>query len=71
MQILVFVFKGLKREMASDRVRTALPDPPGQDEEEKAFANIFAELESVELPLGTTLRYLCNILSNLQKLWAV
>lgn len=47
--------------MASDRVHAALPDPPSQSEEEnkeeeKAFGNIFAELESVDLPLGTTLR---------------
>lgn len=48
--------------MASDRIYAALPDPPGQsegegkEEEKKAFGNIFAELESVDLPLGTTLR---------------
>lgn len=47
--------------MASDRVCAALPDPPSQSEEEnkeeeKAFGNICAELESVDLPLGTTLR---------------
>lgn len=57
--------------MASDRVCAALPDPPGQDDEGKVFGNIFAELESVELPLGATLRYLCNILSILQKRCAV
>lgn len=48
--------------MARDRVHAVLPDPPTQSEEEnkeeKAFGNIFAELESVDLPLGTTLRYL-------------
>lgn len=47
--------------MASNRVHAALPDPPGPSEEEnkeeeKVFGNIFAELESVDLPLGTTLR---------------
>ena len=47
--------------MAKDRVNAALPDPPSQSEEEnkdeeKAYANIFTELESVDLPLGTTLR---------------
>ncbi|XP_028285996.1 exocyst complex component 6 isoform X5 [Parambassis ranga] len=46
--------------MARDRVHAALPDPPSQGEEEnkeeKTFGNIFAELESVDLPLGTTLR---------------
>ncbi|XP_034425887.1 exocyst complex component 6 isoform X5 [Hippoglossus hippoglossus] len=47
--------------MATDRVHAALPDPPSQNEEdnreeEKVFGNIFAELESVDLPLGTTLR---------------
>ncbi|XP_019748184.1 exocyst complex component 6 isoform X4 [Hippocampus comes] len=47
--------------MDSKRVHAALPDPPYQrrdnnEEEEKVFGNIFAELESVDLPLGTTLR---------------
>lgn len=47
--------------MDSKRVHAALPDPPCQrrddkEEEEKVFGNIFAELESVDLPLGTTLR---------------
>lgn len=47
--------------MASDRVHAALPAPPSQSEDEnknekKTFGNIFAELESVDLPLGTTLR---------------
>lgn len=46
--------------MDTDRVHAALPDPPSQVEEEKveekAFGNFFAELESVDLPLGTTLR---------------
>lgn len=46
--------------MDTDRVHAALPDPPRQIEEEnveeKACGNSFAELESVELPLGTTLR---------------
>lgn len=34
-------------------------DPPSEEEdkeEEAAFGNVFAELESVELPLGTSLR---------------
>lgn len=47
--------------MACDRVHAALPDPPCQSEEdnkeeEKTFGIFFAELESVDLPLGTTLR---------------
>lgn len=51
--------------MDADRVHAALPDPPSQGEEdnkeeEKAFGNTFAELESVDLPLGTTLRYIFN-----------
>lgn len=52
--------------MASNTVHAALPDPPSQSEEESkdqenAFGNIFAELEYVDLPLGTTLRYWCDI----------
>ncbi|KAM9715386.1 exocyst complex component 6 isoform 6-T6 [Menidia menidia] len=46
--------------MNSDRVHAALPDLPileeEHKEEEKVFGNIFAELESVDLPLGTTIR---------------
>ncbi|XP_010894172.1 exocyst complex component 6 isoform X7 [Esox lucius] len=44
--------------MASDRVDKPLPDIPEDDgsREEKSFGNVFAELESVDLPLGTTLR---------------
>ncbi|XP_041937897.1 exocyst complex component 6 isoform X7 [Alosa alosa] len=35
----------------------ALPDPPEEDDrEEKVYGNVLAELESVDLPLGTTLR---------------
>ncbi|CAG5912127.1 unnamed protein product, partial [Menidia menidia] len=45
--------------MNSDRVHAALPDLPileeEHKEEEKVFGNIFAELESVDLPLGTTI----------------
>lgn len=48
--------------MDTNQVQTALPKPPPQVaeeniEDEKAFRNIFADLESVDLPLGTTLRY--------------
>nr|XP_033467399.1 exocyst complex component 6 isoform X3 [Epinephelus lanceolatus] len=61
----------LKREMASDRIHAALPDPPIQNEEEnkedKAFGNIFAELESVDLPLGTTLRSIYDDQPNAHK----
>ncbi|XP_070707455.1 exocyst complex component 6 isoform X2 [Pempheris klunzingeri] len=58
--------------MASDRVHAALPDPPCQSEEEnkeeeKAFENIFAELESVDLPLGTTLRSIYDDQPNAHK----
>ncbi|XP_036936981.1 exocyst complex component 6 isoform X4 [Acanthopagrus latus] len=58
--------------MASDRVHAALPDPPSQSEEEnkeeeKAFGNIFAELESVDLPLGTTLRSIYDDQPNAHK----
>lgn len=47
--------------MATKRVHAALPDLPSQSEEEnkeeeKAFGNFLVELESVDLPLGTTLR---------------
>lgn len=47
-------------EMSSDRVEKPLPDIPEDDgsrDDEKGFGNVFAELESVDLPLGTTLRY--------------
>uniref|UniRef100_A0A671V0L6 Exocyst complex component n=1 Tax=Sparus aurata TaxID=8175 RepID=A0A671V0L6_SPAAU len=58
--------------MASDRVHAALPNPPSQSEEEnkeeeKAFGNIFAELESVDLPLGTTLRSIYDDQPNAHK----
>ncbi|XP_077959391.1 exocyst complex component 6 isoform X8 [Gasterosteus aculeatus] len=58
--------------MASDRVHAALPEPPSQSEEknkeeEKAFGNIFAELESVELPLGATLRSIYDDQPNAHK----
>ncbi|XP_042173051.1 exocyst complex component 6-like isoform X1 [Oncorhynchus tshawytscha] len=45
--------------MSSDRVEKPLPDIPEDDgsrDDEKGFGNVFAELESVDLPLGTTLR---------------
>ncbi|XP_064878915.1 exocyst complex component 6-like [Oncorhynchus nerka] len=45
--------------MSSDRVEKPLPDIPEDDgsrDDEKDFGNVFAELESVDLPLGTTLR---------------
>nr|XP_043869748.1 exocyst complex component 6 isoform X1 [Solea senegalensis] len=58
--------------MARDRVHAALPDPPIQNEEdnneaEKAFGNVFAELESVDLPLGTTLRSIYDDQPNAHK----
>ncbi|XP_074475067.1 exocyst complex component 6 isoform X1 [Sebastes fasciatus] len=58
--------------MASDRVHAALPEPPSQSEEEnkeeeKAFGNFFAELESVDLPLGTTLRSIYDDQPNAHK----
>ncbi|XP_061764702.1 exocyst complex component 6 isoform X6 [Nerophis ophidion] len=58
--------------MASKRVHAALPDPPCQrqddnEAEEKVFGNIFAELESVTLPLGTTLRSIYNDQPNAHK----
>ncbi|XP_044034293.1 exocyst complex component 6 isoform X7 [Siniperca chuatsi] len=58
--------------MASDRGNAALPDPPTQSEEEnkeeeKTFWNIFAELESVDLPLGTTLRSIYDDQPNAHK----
>ncbi|XP_056221769.1 exocyst complex component 6 isoform X3 [Seriola aureovittata] len=58
--------------MTSYRVHAALPDPPSQNEEdnkeeEKAFGNIFAELESVDLPLGTTLRSIYDDQPNAHK----
>ncbi|XP_038591099.1 exocyst complex component 6 isoform X2 [Micropterus salmoides] len=58
--------------MACDRVNAALPDPPSEreeenKEEEKTIWNIFAELESVELPLGTTLRSIYDDQPNAHK----
>ncbi|XP_008312376.2 exocyst complex component 6 isoform X3 [Cynoglossus semilaevis] len=58
--------------MARDRVHAALPEPPRQNddnskEEEKVFGNIFAELESVDLPLGTTLRSIYDDQPNAHK----
>ncbi|XP_042363491.1 exocyst complex component 6 isoform X3 [Plectropomus leopardus] len=58
--------------MASDRVHAALPVPPNQSEEEnkeeeKTFGNIFAELESVDLPLGTTIRSIYDDQPNAHK----
>ncbi|XP_039894478.1 exocyst complex component 6 isoform X5 [Simochromis diagramma] len=59
--------------MASDRIYAALPEPPRQseaeskEEEKKAFGNIFAELESVDLPLGTTLRSIYDDQPNAHK----
>lgn len=49
--------------MPFNRVCAAEPDLPSQgggdnNEEEKAFGNYSADLESVELPLGNALRYL-------------
>lgn len=41
-----------------NKAMKALPDPPEEDDrEEKVYGNVLAELESVDLPLGTTLRY--------------
>lgn len=47
-------------EMSSGRAEKPLPDIPEDDgsrDDEKGFGNVFAELESVDLSLGTTLRY--------------
>ncbi|KAG8008893.1 Exocyst complex component 6 [Nibea albiflora] len=62
----------MERAMASDRVHAALPAPPSQSEDEnkeekKTFGNIFAELESVDLPLGTTLRSIYDDQPNAHK----
>ncbi|XP_011486846.2 exocyst complex component 6 isoform X3 [Oryzias latipes] len=58
--------------MDTDRLHAALPEPPSQNEEdnkgeEKIFGNIFAELESVDLPLGTTLRSIYDDQPNAHK----
>ncbi|XP_063749075.1 exocyst complex component 6 isoform X1 [Eleginops maclovinus] len=58
--------------MASNRVHATLPDPPSlseeeNKEEEKVFGNIFTELESVDLPLGTTLRSIYDDQPNAHK----
>ncbi|XP_076856135.1 exocyst complex component 6 isoform X3 [Brachyhypopomus gauderio] len=43
--------------MENRRLRVLPPSPPAVDlREEKTYGNVFAELESVDLPLGTTLR---------------
>ncbi|KAJ3608296.1 hypothetical protein NHX12_025345 [Muraenolepis orangiensis] len=48
--------------MEKERVNATLPDRPTQrekdikEEDDKAYGNVFTELESVDLPLGTTLR---------------
>ncbi|XP_035259622.1 exocyst complex component 6 isoform X4 [Anguilla anguilla] len=43
--------------MTSNRVKAPLPSIPDEEnKEEKVYGNVFAELESVDLPLGTTLR---------------
>ncbi|XP_028990175.1 exocyst complex component 6 isoform X2 [Betta splendens] len=62
----------VKRDMANNRVHASLPDPPSQSEEEnqeeeKAFGRICAELESVDLPLGTTLRSIYDDQPNAHK----
>lgn len=53
---------GNEREMAFNRVCAAVPDlrcqSEGDNEEEKAFGNFLADIESVDLPPGNTLRYL-------------
>ncbi|XP_026172254.1 exocyst complex component 6 isoform X6 [Mastacembelus armatus] len=58
--------------MASGRVHAALLKPPSQseeenNEEEKAWENFFAELESVDLTLGTTLRSIYDDQPNAHK----
>ncbi|XP_017539872.1 exocyst complex component 6 isoform X1 [Pygocentrus nattereri] len=43
--------------MDSSRARAPPPSPPQEDiREGKIYGNVFAELESIDLPLGTTLR---------------
>lgn len=48
--------------MEKESANTALPHVPTQsendikEEDEKAYGNVFTELESVDLPLGTSLR---------------
>ncbi|XP_047673208.1 exocyst complex component 6 isoform X1 [Tachysurus fulvidraco] len=43
--------------MESSRARAPTPSPPQDDvQEKKVYCNVFVELESVDLPLGTTLR---------------
>lgn len=48
--------------MAFNRVCAAVPDlrcqSEGDNEEEKPFGNFSADIESVDLPLGNTLRHL-------------
>ncbi|MEQ2299547.1 Exocyst complex component 6, partial [Ameca splendens] len=57
--------------MDTDRVHAVLPEPPSQIEEEKveekAIGNFCAELESVDLPLGTTLRSIYDDQPNAHK----
>lgn len=51
------VFYG-KGNMDNSRVRALPPTPPEEDiREGKVYGNVLAELETVDLPLGTTLRY--------------
>uniref|UniRef100_A0A3P8N907 Exocyst complex component n=1 Tax=Astatotilapia calliptera TaxID=8154 RepID=A0A3P8N907_ASTCA len=46
---------------------TSLRENESKEEEKKAFGNIFAELESVDLPLGTTLRSIYDDQPNAHK----
>lgn len=47
--------------MTAEKLHAATPPDTNnqgdEEKDEKAFGNIFPELESVDLPLGTSLRY--------------
>lgn len=51
--------------MAAEKSHAATPPDTNtqgdEEKDEKAFGNIFPELESVELPLGTSLRYATSL----------
>lgn len=57
MGVPVIHLKLSSAEMASDRTKAlSLNSPDKEGTEERVYGNDFAELESVDLPLGTTLR---------------
>lgn len=51
--------------MASDKEKPLPNVPEEEGREDKVYGNVLTELESVDLPLGTTLRY---FQTNLNKL---